>query len=115
MKISMWTKFRSWLFRKLLASGVKIEVEARHGPFRKRHKEIWTGGMIRVDIPLQKQEGFTDTPMGRISSEDAKRLIDAFTGVEGEDPFNEMRPGRQVGRVCQAKTICALCGQEVRR
>lgn len=82
------TSLAFWLLRR----GIAIEIEARHGAFRTRSKQLWKGGLVRVDIPLQKKHGVTDTPFGRVSSADAKRLIDSFTGVEGEDPLKENRP-----------------------
>ncbi len=82
------TRLAFWLLRK----SIGIEVEARHGAFRTRHRELWKGGLVRVNIPLQKKHGVTDAPFGRLSSTEAKRLIDSFTGIEGEDPLEENRP-----------------------
>lgn len=114
-KHSLLTRLRGWLVFRLLRWNVVIEVEARHGAFRHRHRQLWTGGLVRVDIPLQRKNGVTDTPMGRVSSEEAKSLIDAFTGIEGEDPFNELRTKRVAAleRTHDGKLVCALCGKDM--
>lgn len=114
MKITRWSRLKSWLVFKLLKGGIPIEIEARHGAFRTRKKELWKGGLVRVDIPLQQKHGVTDTPFGRVSSEDAQKLIDAFTGVEGEHPLQELRPGRgKFEKIEGGKKVCATCGGEL--
>lgn len=83
MKITRWSWFKSWLVFNLLKGGIPIEVEARHGAFRARHRELWMGGLVRVDIPLQRQHGVTSSPLGEIS--DPQALIDSATVVRGHD------------------------------
>lgn len=108
-------RLRCWLVFQLMRRGIAMEVEARHGAFRTRHRELWKGGLVRVDIPLQRKNGVTDTPFGRVSSQTAQALIDSFTGVEGEDRLNEVRPGpRQLVKSHDNRHVCACCGQEVK-
>jgi hypothetical protein len=111
---SLMARLRGWLAFQLLRRGIEIEIEARHGAFRTRSKQLWKGGLVRVDIPLQKQHGVTDTPMGRVGSVMAQKLIDSFTGVEGEDRLNEIRQGRELVQSHGNKHVCMLCGHEVR-
>ena len=117
MRLTRWSRFKSWLVFKLLKGGIPISVEARYGAHRTRLNRLWSGGLVRVDIPMEQKHGVTDTPMGRVSSQDAQKLIDAFTGVEGEDPFQELRPGREKfeKRLDGGKKVCAVCGGELER
>jgi hypothetical protein len=105
------TRFALWLLKK----GAVVSVEARHGAFRARSRQFWIGQCLRVDIPLQRANGVTDTPFGRVSTVEAKKLIDAFTGVEGEDGFQELRPGR--GKLehhrDNGRIVCVLCGHDL--
>lgn len=113
---SRWLRFKAWLIFKLLKGGIAIECEVRHGAFRARIRQVWKGGLVRAEIPVQQKHGVTDTPFGRVSSQDAQALIDAFTGIEGEDHFQECRPGRDdLVRVQCGKTVCAACGQDLKR
>jgi hypothetical protein len=112
---SLMARLRGWLAFQLLRRGIELQVEARHGAYRTRSKQLWKGGLVRVDIPLPRRNGVTDTPFGRVSSQTAKALIDSFTGVEGEDWLNEIRPGpREMVRSYDNKRVCVLCGHEVK-
>lgn len=82
------TSLRTRLVRWLIVRGVALEVEARHGAFRTRHKELWTGGLVRVDIPLPKKAGVTDSPLGEIS--DHQKLIDSATVARAHPELADM-------------------------
>lgn len=116
----MIARLKKWLLerrrvramRTFTEFGLVLQVEARHGAFRTRHKQLWKGELVRVDIPLQKKHGVIDSPMGRISSEEGQKLIDAFTGLEGEDPFQRTYQEKIEGGVT---AVCPFCGQERKR
>ena len=77
--MNLLAKLRTWLIKRLLAHGVIVEVEARHGAIRTRSRMTWKGQLLRVDIPLQQRRGVTSSPLGEI--EDPQKLIDSATAA----------------------------------
>lgn len=78
---SLMARLRCWLVFRLMRKGIELQVEVRHGAFRARHKEIWKGGLVRAEIPVQKPNG----KVGDLTTLDVKRMIHNATGERAHD------------------------------
>lgn len=88
----MMTTIRRWLAVKLqwlalwLTHGaLPVEVEARHGAHRARKLLMWTGDLLRIDIPVNQKPAGTSTPMGYVAHGDEQKFD--HPGVDHNCPF----------------------------
>lgn len=73
-KLGWVQRLRIWLVFKLLRGGIPIELEVRHSAHRARVRQIWSGQLVRAEIPV-----------GRPSSKETQASIDAFTAVRAHN------------------------------
>lgn len=99
-KTSWWMSVRVVLARMLC---VPVEVEARYGAHRTRHRQTWDGDLVFVDIPLQTKKCATDTPFGRVAGGQEQQIIDDITALGPWDPFSD------AAKVERFKA-CPFCG-----
>lgn len=70
----------------VMRKGLLVEVESRFGAHRTRKRFIYTGQLLRVDIPLPKKDGVTSSPLGEIRGHAAHQAkVDEATAVRSFD------------------------------
>lgn len=103
-----WQRFKLWLAMLLLRKlGFWLQVEARYGAHRTRHRTRWKGELVFVDIPLQhnSKKAGTSTPFGFVPGGQEQAIIDQVTALEGTEPFPDFHNADTI-------KVCPFCGNE---